>query len=305
MSPYDGGLMARAKTDPRRRIPPTRPTGERAAPRRRTAAIPPESPSFGHARRSALAVAASAKSLVLVLAGAALLASRALGATGVALGVVLAALGLLVLAGDLHFSSCRRLVREMHLRPADPERDARLVNLTEGLCFGFGLPVPDVAVLDDAAPNTLTLGRGDTATLVVTTGCLELLDRMQLEAVIAHELAHLKRGDTAAATWAMRGFGLAAGLSAVGARWAERGVAADRESLADLAAMHITRYPPALADALEALGAAPTVRPASLTPTVARLTAWQWCAPFARHAPDPTRPGELDLALRIAALREL
>jgi len=47
------------------------------------------------------------------------------------------------------------------------------------------------------------------------------------------------------------------------------------------------------------------VRPEAVSPVVARLTAWQWCVPFDRRSTTRPRPGELDLALRIAALREL
>jgi Zn-dependent protease with chaperone function len=96
---------------------------------------------------------------------------------------------------------------------------------------------------------------------------------------------------------------LLSALSPAGARLAEGALAADREALADRAAIGVTRFPPALADALETLAGAET-RPTSLGPSAVRLTAWQWCAPFAR-SPGHCRPGELDLLLRIAALREL
>ncbi len=302
--------MTPAKVNPTSRTRTRRPTPEPAARRRPTrvaASAPlPARPAFGRARIGILARIASAAPLVVVAAGVALAASGALSVVGVALGAVLAACGVALLLGDLHYASTARLIAGLHARPADPTAEARLVNLTESLCFGFGLPVPSVVVVDDSAPNALALGRNaHSATLVVTTGALATLDRMQLEAILAHELAHVKRGDTAAAAVVTRAFGLVAAHSVIGSRLAERGVAGDREARADLAATSVTRYPPALADALEALASAATVRPTALSPVVARLTAWQWCAPFALRSATRSRSGELDLALRIAALREL
>jgi len=302
--------MTPAKMTSRSRTRAPRPAPEPAArhrPTRLAASAPqPAHPAFGRARIGILARLAGATPLVLVAAGAALAASGALSVVGIALGVVLAVSGVALLLGDLHYASTARLLAGLNGRPADPTREARLVNLTESLCFGFGLPAPRVVVVDDPAPNALALGRTTrSATLVITTGALAMLDRMQLEAILAHELAHVKRGDTTAAAVVTRAFGLVAAHSAFGTRFAQRGVAGDREALADLAATSVTRYPPALADALEALASASAVRPEAVSPVVARLTSWQWCAPFDRRSTTRPRPGELDLALRIAALREL
>jgi heat shock protein HtpX len=302
--------MTPAKVNPKSRTRTRQPAPEPAARRQptrvATSAAQPARPAFGRARIGILAQIASAAPFVLVAAGAALAASGALSVVGVALGVVVAACGVALLLGDLHYASTARLIAGLHARPADPTAEARLVNLTESLCFGFGLPAPSVVVVEDSAPNALALGRSaQSATLVVTTGALATLDRMQLEAILAHELAHVKRGDTAAAAVVTRAFGLVAAHSAFGSRLAEHSVSRDREARADLAATSVTRYPPALADALEALASAETVRPKALPPAVARLTAWQWCAPFALRSSTRSRPGELDLALRIAALREL
>ncbi len=301
--------MAPAQAHARRRAPSARPTNGRVPPRpatrMRAGALAVERPAFGHAHVRVSARLASAAPVALVLAGVALAASGLLTFAGTVVCGVLAACGAAVVLGNLRFGSMARTLRALDARPADPAREARLVNLTESLCLGFGLAAPGVVVLDNPAPNALTLGRSArSATLVVTSGALDLFDRMELEAVIAHELAHLKRGDTAAAARVMRAFGFVSVLSPAAARLAERGVDADREARADLAAMSVTRYPPALADALEALAGAATVQP-PLAPAVARLTAWQWCAPFDHRPPGRALPGELDLSLRIAALREL
>ena len=72
--------------------------------------------------------------------------------------------------------------------PAALQRD-------RGLCATFGLPMPALYVLDDAFPTPARSGATPGADLVVTSGLLRRLDPIQLEGVIAHELAHVKRGD--------------------------------------------------------------------------------------------------------------
>ncbi len=81
-------------------------------------------------------------------------------------------------------------------RPADPEEDKMVKNSVEGLCLASGLPVPRVYIIDDSAPNAFATGRNpDNAVVCVTTGLLEKLDSYELEAVLAHELAHIKNYD--------------------------------------------------------------------------------------------------------------
>jgi len=68
--------------------------------------------------------------------------------------------------------------------------------LTEGLCATFGLSMPMLHVIEDDVPNACALGRdARRSDLVVTTGLLRRVDPIELEGVIAHELAHVKRGD--------------------------------------------------------------------------------------------------------------
>ena len=84
---------------------------------------------------------------------------------------------------------------------------ARLVDVAEGLFAVFGLPNAEIRVLDDPAPNAMSVGRSpDRGVVFVTSGLVLLLDRIELEAVLAHELAHIKRGDTVSGAIAVLAF---------------------------------------------------------------------------------------------------
>ena len=223
-----------------------------------------------------------------------------------AAGAAIAAVGLVVLVADLAIGAPARLLGRLAAHPLDAEREARLVNLVDGLCAGGGLPLPELRLIDDAAPNAIVLGRdAERAVLVCTTGLLDLLDRMELEAVVAHELAHVKRGDLTVAARATAALGLAALLVPGSGELVMRAAGREREALADLAGVRLTRYPPGLVAALEKIEAAPTVRPAGISHSLARLTACLWFAPLVEAAAPDGTAGVLDLRLRAAALREL
>src|SRR5690554_8039774 len=81
-------------------------------------------------------------------------------------------------------------------RPADEREYARYHNIVEGLCIASGLPKPRLYVVDDPAPNAFATGRNPrNAAIAVTTGLLEKMNRMELEAVLAHELGHVRNHD--------------------------------------------------------------------------------------------------------------
>ena len=81
-------------------------------------------------------------------------------------------------------------------RPATPEEHRYLINVTEAVAIGAGVPAPEVYVIDSAAPNAFATGRNpEHSAVAVTTGLLELLDRQELEGVIAHEMSHIKNYD--------------------------------------------------------------------------------------------------------------
>lgn len=253
------------------------------------------------AEASAAARVIAALPVLVAAVGVALLASGMI-AVGVALLLVGVAVGLL----GRRIGSPERLAASVGGRAAVPAKDARLVNLAEGLGVALGVPVPELRVIDDPAPNAIALGSSPSRTvLACTTGLLDLLDRMELEGLLAHELTHVKRGDVARAASATRSLGLFAALAGGPARLLGRLAGTERESLADLQAVGVTRYPPGLASALEKIAAAPSVRPAGLDRTTARLTAALWCAPLEECRAASSRSGALTVAERAAALREL
>jgi heat shock protein HtpX len=68
--------------------------------------------------------------------------------------------------------------------------------LVEGLCLASGLPKPRVYVVDDPAPNAFATGRNPQhAAIAVTSGLLGMMNRVELEGVIAHEMSHVQDRD--------------------------------------------------------------------------------------------------------------
>ena len=81
-------------------------------------------------------------------------------------------------------------------RPATKDEHRYLVNVTEAVAIGAGVPTPKVVVIDNPAPNAFATGRDPRhGTIAVTTGLMSILDRQELEGVVAHEMAHVKNYD--------------------------------------------------------------------------------------------------------------
>jgi heat shock protein HtpX len=111
---------------------------------------------------------------------------------------VLAALVIVgVLVTAQQFRQSTRLV--LHLagaRSLRRDQEPVLRQILESLCIGAGLPVPPLYLIDTSAPNAFAAGLDpERAVVVVTRGLLQLLDRRELEAVIAHELSHIGNQD--------------------------------------------------------------------------------------------------------------
>lgn len=81
-------------------------------------------------------------------------------------------------------------------RPANKKEHFDFYTVTENLSLAAGLPMPKLYVIDDPAPNAFATGRDPKhAVVVATTGLLKILDRSDLEGVVAHELSHIKNYD--------------------------------------------------------------------------------------------------------------
>ena len=213
---------------------------------------------------------------------------------GGAVGIVIVALIVIVSSVVSYYNSDKAALAISHAKPADPKQYARLYNLVEGLCIASGLPKPRLYIIDDPAPNAFSTGRNPKhAAVAVTTGLLEKMNRVELEAVLAHELSHIRNYDILVMTLTVTMVGMIALLSdfflrfmffsggrAAGAtttRTTRSGVvfmifgsvllifapiiayvmqfavSRKREYLADASGVQLTRYPPGLISALEKL----------------------------------------------------
>ncbi len=146
-------------------------------------------------------MAANRRRAITLCAVAAVLPALLLGAlVGVTVSIIVGIV-VFVVAGAAVMYGLWRLAPSVALNrigavPIDEEDERRLWNVTEGLCATFGLSMPSLYVLDDDVPNACALGRdARRSVVVVTTGLLRRLNPIELEGVIAHELAHVKRGD--------------------------------------------------------------------------------------------------------------
>ena len=111
-------------------------------------------------------------------------------------GTILA-LGLAILLnGVSYFFSDRIVLAAYRAQLVDPAQAPELCAIVASLAQRAGLPMPRVAIIPDETPNAFATGRDpDHAVVAVTDGILGMLSRQELEAVLAHELGHVKHRD--------------------------------------------------------------------------------------------------------------
>ncbi|MEO0122881.1 MAG: M48 family metalloprotease [candidate division WOR-3 bacterium] len=96
----------------------------------------------------------------------------------------------------LYYNSDKIALASTGSVPADPEEFKQLHNVVEEVAIAAGVPKPKVYITPSPAPNAFATGRNpQNAAVAVTTGLLEIMNREELQGVIAHEMAHIRNYD--------------------------------------------------------------------------------------------------------------
>lgn len=201
--------------------------------------------------------------------------------------LIVAVLFSIIMNIGAYWWSDKIVLRIAGAKPVNRESHRELYTIVENLSITAGLPMPKLFVIEDPVPNAFATGRDkEHAVVAVTTGLLHLLNRSELEGVIAHELAHIGNRDMLVSTVvvvlvgfitllsdiflrsmifggdnrgkgggaiALIGLTLAI-LSPIIATLIRMAVSRKREFLADATGALLTRYPDGLASALEKIG---------------------------------------------------
>ncbi|MFH1226178.1 MAG: M48 family metallopeptidase [bacterium] len=202
-------------------------------------------------------------------------------------GLIIAAIVSLAMALFSYYQGDKVALLTAGAKLIKKEGNLYVCRLVENLAITAGLPAPKVYLINDPAPNAFATGRDPQhASIALTTGLIEKLENEELEAVIAHELSHVKNYDirlmmvvivcvgivTLLADWMFRarffnsrdndrGGQITAILMIVGlilavlsplfAKLIQLAISRRREFLADASGALLTRYPEGLAKALE------------------------------------------------------
>ncbi|MBQ3430887.1 zinc metalloprotease HtpX [Candidatus Saccharibacteria bacterium] len=186
-----------------------------------------------------------------------------------------------------YFAASRLAVAMTGAKKIEKKDNPRLYRTVENLTLTAGLPMPEVYIIDDPAPNAFASGRDPKHALVcATTGLLDIMNDKELTAVMAHEISHVKNYDIRVSTivfglvcligfiadigWRMAFYGrrrndddnspvgliiilITSIVAPIAASLAQMAVSREREYLADSSAVMITRYPEGMISALKKL----------------------------------------------------
>ncbi len=114
----------------------------------------------------------------------------------ISLGLMISGVVLLIYGLFVYFSGDKFVLKTAGAKPADKAAYPTLYSAVEGLSAAQQIPMPKVYVIEDQNPNAFATGRNKKhASIAVTTGLLAIMDRSELEAVIAHEASHIGNND--------------------------------------------------------------------------------------------------------------
>ena len=203
------------------------------------------------------------------------------GSTGIFYGGLI---GACLYAGFTYYAGAKMALAVNKAQEIQKKDNPRLWRIVENLSITDGLPMPKVYIMDDPAPNAFATGRDPKhAAVCATSGIIDLMNDDELQGVLAHELSHIKNYDIRVSmiafaltvvislisdiiirlTWFGGGdrdennqvfliLGIVAAILApIVATMIQLAVSRQREYLADASGALATRYPEALASALE------------------------------------------------------
>jgi heat shock protein HtpX len=111
---------------------------------------------------------------------------------GGVVGVVIATILAVALSLGSYFAGDRLVLASTGAREVTAEQEPRLHNIVEGIAIAAGVPKPRVFVVPEQAPNAFATGRDpDHSSIAVTQGLLDIMNRVELEGVIGHEMSHV------------------------------------------------------------------------------------------------------------------
>lgn len=236
-------------------------------------------------------IAANKRNTVLIIMGFVVLIAAISGVFAYAYGDWRITAWVLVMATGYallqYFAASKMAVMMTGAKKIEKKDCPRLYNAVENLTLTAGLPMPEVYIIEDKAPNAFAAGRDPKHALVcATTGLLDVMNDKELTAVMAHEVSHVKNYDIRVSTivfglvcligvmadvgWRMAWRSgrrsrddaspvawvilmLTAVLAPLAAGLAQMAVSRQREYLADASAVMLTRYPEGMIAALKKL----------------------------------------------------
>lgn len=211
--------------------------------------------------------------------------------------ITLAALFSLISVSSSFFFGDKMILASVHAKQININDDPELFRIVENLSITAGIPVPKIYIIPDMALNAFATGRNpEKASVAITAGLRKILEKNELEAVMGHELSHVKNYDIRLMLLAAILAGMiifiadilwrsplrhlsnsesrknnlgillipAIFVAVIGAPIAAQliklAISRKREFLADSSSVMLTRYPEAMISALQKISQSPTIQ---------------------------------------------